>query len=183
MVCCWIFFNISSIFWPGGNTVWPLLFFQESHILSFQGSNKNFNLKLVSFLVFKSFFKTIVSQTIQFHPYCPFEDLKKKFYSYCTLQLLWWFSWKLSFWLHLCLLSNFVQNTIQFNLCNSVFEEDFEYFLYWNLILTLHIIQVPLYVLLYSMAWLRETFGNINVEETALLDGQLLEILPCNLIS
>ena len=55
MVCCWNFFNIFSKFWPRGNTVWPLLSFQEFEILSFQGSNKNFNLKLIYILVFKSF--------------------------------------------------------------------------------------------------------------------------------
>ena len=71
------FFNNSRKLWPRGNTVWLLLPFQGSHILSFPGSNKNFNLKLIYFLVFKSFLKKIVSRTIRFDSYCPFKDLTK----------------------------------------------------------------------------------------------------------
>ena len=45
-------------------------------VLSFQGSKKSLNLasqvKLIYYLLFKSFFKKIVSRTIQFDPYCPF---------------------------------------------------------------------------------------------------------------
>ena len=58
MIHCWNFFNISRKFWPRGNTVSPLLSFQGFHILSFPGSNRNFNLKLIYLLVFKSFLKT-----------------------------------------------------------------------------------------------------------------------------
>ena len=79
-----IFFDISSKFWPRGNTVWPLLSFQGSHILPFQGSNKNFNLKLIYFLVFKSFFKkksitdnAVGPGALRFDPYSPSQDLIK----------------------------------------------------------------------------------------------------------
>ena len=37
------FFNISSKFWPRGNTVWPIMSFQGSYISLFQGSNTNFH--------------------------------------------------------------------------------------------------------------------------------------------
>ena len=51
------FFNISNKFWPRGNTVWRILPFHRSYIFSFQGSNTNFHLKLIYFLVFKSLLK------------------------------------------------------------------------------------------------------------------------------
>ena len=59
MVLCWIFFIISSGFWQGGNTVWPLLSFQKSHILPFQGSNESFKLELKYVLVSKVFLKKL----------------------------------------------------------------------------------------------------------------------------
>ena len=54
-----------------------------------------------------------------------FDQKAIQFDPHCLLQLFWWFSWKLSVWFHLCLLSNFVQKTIWFDCCNNVYEEDF----------------------------------------------------------
>ena len=44
-------------------------------MLSFQGSKTNFYLKAHLLFRVQKFIKKIVSETIQFHPYCPFKEL------------------------------------------------------------------------------------------------------------
>ena len=85
-------------------------------------------------------------------------------------------------WFHLCLLSNFVQKTIQFDCCNSVFEEDF-----W--ILKLNINTAYYSATSLCLTSFQDTAAWNKVSETKMwkklhyLIGQLLENLPCKLIS
>lgn len=89
---------------------------------------------------------------------------------------------KFLFWFNLCLLTNFVQKTIQIDLCDNAVAANFKYFKYWNLVLKLFNIQcsTSVSVSIRSMILLLETFGNKHGRETALLIGRLPEILPCN---
>ena len=105
--------------------------------------------------------KSFNQRTIKSDPYCP-------------LQLFWWFSQKT----FLLVLSVFYQILFkrQYGLISvSVSEESFEYFLHWNLNLTLYIIQPCL--------CFTSTFRNKHVGKPHYLIGQVLEMLPCNIIS
>ena len=110
-----------------------------------------------------------------------FDQKAIQFDPYCLLQLFWWFSRKLSVWFHLCLLSNFVQKTIQFDCCNSVFEEDF-----W--ILKLNINTAYYSATSLCLTSFQDTAAWNKVSETKMwkklhyLIGQLLENLPYKLI-
>ena len=152
--------------------VWPILSFQESFdhfsykkanlvwsdsaLFSFRRIWAKNKVAILSFDQSKS----LDQRTIQFNPYY-------------LLQLFWWFSWKLSFWFHLCLLSNSVQKTVWVNLCDSTFVCDSVLFLIFL------VLKLNFNIAYYSatslcctsfMTRLLETFGNEDVEETTLLD-------------